>query len=178
MANKALPSTLIDVDSSDPSEPTVAALLQQAEAYAYGLYPPQSVHMLPVNELTKPHVRFLVARDPDTREALGCCAVVLQDAACAEIKRMFVQAPSSMRAALRSGDAKTARRRGIGAALMQSAEDVARSAQVQTLRFETGPEQPHAIALGHRFGYQLRGPYGDYPEDPNSVFMEKRLDPV
>ena len=32
-----------------------------------------------------------------------------------------------------------------------------------------------AIAFYERAGYRRRGPFGDYQDDPNSVFMEKRL---
>ena len=38
---------------------------------------------------------------------------------------------------------------------------------------ETGPSQPEAIGLYERLGYRVRGPYGGYPDDPLSVFMEK-----
>jgi putative acetyltransferase len=40
---------------------------------------------------------------------------------------------------------------------------------------ETGPDQPEALGLYERYGFARRGPYGDYPDDPLSVFMEKRL---
>lgn len=166
----------LEVGMADPAEPSVAALLRQSEEYAYSLYPSESVHMLPVNEIRMPHVRFIVARDNETRDALGCCAVVLQEHDCAEIKRMFVLSPATMRAAMRSGAVNVKRLRGVGTELMKMAEKVARAEGVRTLRFETGPEQPHAISLGHRFGYRLRGPYGNYSEDPNSVFMEKSLE--
>ena len=32
-----------------------------------------------------------------------------------------------------------------------------------------------AQALYRRHGFATRGPFGDYPEHPHSVFMEKRL---
>lgn len=131
--------------------------------------------MLARAELKAPHVRFIVARDKVTSVALGCCALVLQADFCAEIKRMFVQAPSAMRAAMKGNGALTKRRRGVGAALTQAIDAVAINEGVKILRFETGPEQPHAIALGHRFGYQICGPFEGYQEDPNSVFMVKRL---
>jgi putative acetyltransferase len=40
---------------------------------------------------------------------------------------------------------------------------------------ETGPYQHQALGLYERLGYARRGPYGDYRDDPLSVFMEKRL---
>lgn len=32
---------------------------------------------------------------------------------------------------------------------------------------------PEALVLYERMGYQRRGPFGDYPNDPFSVFMQK-----
>lgn len=175
MSSEPAPAFIIDIEFVDIDEPSVADLLTQSENYAYSLYPPESVHMLPRKELKMPHVRFIVARDKETAMALGCCALVLQPDSCAEIKRMFVQAPSAMRVAIKEKDIVIRRKRGVGVALMQAVEVVASDESVKTIRFETGPEQPHAIALGHRFGYRIRGPFGDYREDPNSVFMEKNL---
>jgi putative acetyltransferase len=43
------------------------------------------------------------------------------------------------------------------------------------LRLETGPYQHEALALYTSAGYERRGPYGDYPDDPLSVFMQKRI---
>ena len=38
---------------------------------------------------------------------------------------------------------------------------------------ETGFLQPEALALYERHGYERCGPFGDYVDDPNSVFMRK-----
>ncbi len=148
------------IDPGDPGEADVAALLAASESLAYALYPPQSVHMLDVAELTRPSVRFLVARSAEGT-AEGCGAVVLEDDGTAELKRMFVT-PS-------------ARGRGLGASLLGRLEDEARRAGVGVIRLETGVQQPEAIGLYRRFGYVDRGPFGRYAEDPLSVFMEKRL---
>jgi len=43
------------------------------------------------------------------------------------------------------------------------------------MMLETGISQPEALGLYERSGYVRRGPYGDYPDDPLSVFMHKRL---
>lgn len=40
---------------------------------------------------------------------------------------------------------------------------------------ETGPYQPEALALYAAAGYERRGPFGAYRDDPLSVFMEKGL---
>jgi putative acetyltransferase len=40
---------------------------------------------------------------------------------------------------------------------------------------ETGISQPEALAFYARAGYVNRGPFGGYPDDPFSMFMEKEL---
>jgi putative acetyltransferase len=42
------------------------------------------------------------------------------------------------------------------------------------LRLEAGIHQPEALGLYEALGYVRRGPFGDYGDDPVSVFMEKR----
>ena len=43
------------------------------------------------------------------------------------------------------------------------------------LMLETGPYQLEALALYASAGYERRGPFGHYVNDPLSVFMEKHL---
>lgn len=152
----------IVIGPGDPEEPLVADLLQRSEAYARSLYPSESVHMLPVALLRAADVRFLVARDRRTGDALGCGAVVLQSGAAGEIKRMFVD--------------EGARGQGIGGRILEMLERIALAEGARVLRLETGVSQPEALALYRRSGYVERGPFGKYHEDPLSIFMEKRLD--
>jgi len=67
--------------------------------------------------------------------------------------------------------------RGQGAAkrLLQALEQAARAAGVARMVLETGPAQPEAIGLHRRHGFAECGPYGDYGDDPLSVFMQKPL---
>lgn len=41
------------------------------------------------------------------------------------------------------------------------------------IRLATGSRQPEAIGLYTHLGYKRRGPFGDYPDDPVLLFMEK-----
>jgi putative acetyltransferase len=43
------------------------------------------------------------------------------------------------------------------------------------LKLETGPSQPEALGLYARCGYQRCGRFGNYTDDPLSVFMQKAL---
>lgn len=148
------------VEPGDRRAGDVQALLVAAEALSQSLYPPESIHMLDAGELDREDVLFLVARESNG-PALGCGAIVLQGRQAAELKRMFV--------------AETARRRGVAARILTELETLAREHAITVLRLETGVLQPEAIALYERFGFQRRGPFGHYEEDPLSIFMEKAL---
>lgn len=142
-----------------PNQPEIIAMIADLDAYHLTLYPPESVYALDMDTLIQPHVKFAVARD-DVGTAAGCGALVLTPEY-GEIKRMYVQ-PS---------------RRGLGAAsgLLTALEQAARDAGMPLMVLETGPAQPEALGLYQRHGFTRRGPYGDYGDDPLSVFMQKRL---
>jgi putative acetyltransferase len=142
-----------------PSAPEIVALIDALDAYQKPLDPPESHHGIDLDALSRPEVVFVVARDAG-RTAIGCGAVVVGPDA-GELKRMFVQ--------------PDARGRGVGAALLAALEQYAITRGCRVLRLETGVRQPEALALYARHGYRARGPFGDYVEDPNSVFMEKAL---
>ncbi|MYM71003.1 GNAT family N-acetyltransferase [Duganella sp. FT109W] len=142
-----------------PNQPDVIALIADLDAYHLTLYPPESVYALDLNALMQPEVKFAVARGVDGVIA-GCGAVVLSPAY-GEIKRMYVQ--------------PAARGQGLAGRLMETLEQAARDAGCPLMVLETGPSQPAALALYERHGFERCGPYGDYPDDPCSVFMRKQL---
>ncbi|MBV9160720.1 MAG: GNAT family N-acetyltransferase [Pseudonocardiales bacterium] len=150
------------IEPGDPEEAQVARMLRRSEEYSHSLYPAESVHTLPMKQLKSPSVRFVVARAHGSGDLLGCGAVVLGRDGCAEVKRMFVD--------------ESARRRGVGAGVLEALELLVRAEGVGVIRLETGTGQPEAVALYRRFGYFERRPFGDYRDDPLSIFMEKSLD--
>ena len=142
-----------------PDQPEVIALIAELDAYQDSLYPPESRHPLDIAALTRPNVVFAVARDPAGR-AVGCGAVVLSPGF-GELKRMYVQPQH--------------RGQGIAANLLARLEAEALAMACTLLKLETGPLQPEALALYARSGYERRGPFGKYADDPLSVFMQKRI---
>lgn len=142
-----------------PDQPEVIALIAELDAYQDDLYPPESRHALNLTLLMQPNVLFLVARD-DSRNALGCGAMVLNEGY-GEIKRMYVS--------------PRGRGQGLGGRLLAELEREAVGRECELARLETGPYQPEALGLYGAAGYQRRGPFGTYRDDPLSVFMEKRL---
>jgi ribosomal protein S18 acetylase RimI-like enzyme len=51
----------------------------------------------------------------------------------------------------------------------------ARENNINILRLETGIHQTNAIKLYERYGFQRRAPFGEYREDPMSIYFEKLL---
>ena len=159
LSSTTIATTMPQIAFESPDQPEIIALIADLDAYQLTLYPPESVYALDLQALLQPQVKFAVARDAD-QAIVGCAAVVL-NSGYGEIKRMYVK-PAV---------------RGLGAAkkLMALLEQAARKAACPLMTLETGPLQPEAIALYERQGFERCGPFGDYRDDPLSVFMQKRL---
>ncbi|HEV2765425.1 MAG TPA: GNAT family N-acetyltransferase, partial [Pyrinomonadaceae bacterium] len=104
-------------------------------------------------------VAFFVVRCEG--EPAGCGGVKLFGTEYGEVKRMYV------RPAFRG--------RGLGKVILDRLADYARERQVRVLRLETGIFQTEAIGLYERYGFQRRPPFGEYREDPMSVYFEKSI---
>ena len=143
---------------ADPAEASVRVLIDELDQYMVPLYPAESNHLLDIETLRQPEMRFFSAVVGD--DVIGCGGCWLHGDY-AEIKRVYV----------------SPRARGLGLAkkLMQRIEDEARAAGRMIARLETGIHQPEALRLYRSLSYVDRGPFGDYADDPNSVFMEKVL---
>lgn len=140
-----------------PDQPDVHALIGELDTYLYSLYPPENVYALDLSSLLHPSVLFAVARD-SAGAALGCAALVLKPEF-GEVKRMYVR--------------PQARGQGVARKLIDTLELCAAEQGCRTFMLETGPTMTQALILYERLGYRRRGPFGDYPDDPLSVFMEK-----
>jgi putative acetyltransferase len=140
-----------------PDQPDVHALIGELDTYLYSLYPAENVYALDIASLLASKVLFAVARDA-AGTALGCGAIVVMPGY-GEIKRMYVR--------------PQARGRGLARRLIESLEAKAMERGCRTFMLETGPAQAEALILYERLGYQYCGPFGDYPADPLSVFMQK-----
>jgi len=68
-------------------------------------------------------------------------------------------------------------RTGVAAALLEHILHVARTRGYRRLSLETGSQEAFAPAraLYTRFGFEPCGPFADYIDDPNSVFMTREL---
>jgi GNAT superfamily N-acetyltransferase len=105
----------------------------------------------------------LLARD-DADAVLGCGALRQLGPDTAELKRLYV--------------VPAARGRGVSKVVLAALEDAARERGWTTLRLETGPRQPEAIALYSGAGYRSIGAFGAYAGDRDatgSLFFERVL---
>ena len=73
-----------------------------------------------------------------------------------------------------------ARGRGVATLLLRHIVDEARRSGYGRLYLETGSQEFFAPArrLYQRHGFSTCPPFGDYGEDPNSVYMTLALDPI
>jgi len=149
------------IETDDLTRPQVIALLSEHLANMFELSPPEHVHALDVARLKAPDVSFWTVWDGDA--LLGCGALKELSPTHGEIKSM--RTPAHLR------------RRGAGRAVLAHIVEVARQRGYHMLSLETGshPAFLKAQSLYERFGFALCGPFGDYVENPSSVFMSLQL---
>jgi putative acetyltransferase len=151
----------LTVSSADPHDAGATALLLRSHALMRALFPPEDNFFLDINALAAPDIRFFVAKRG--AETLGTGALALREGY-GEVKSMFV--------------ADDARGQGVAGALLTRIEAEARAFGLPCLRLETGNLLHDAHRLYARHGFAPRGPFGDYPDAPSSIFMEKPLSPA
>ena len=145
----------IEVD--DLSRPAVHALLNEHLESMYALSPPESVHALGLDRLRSPEITFWSVWEGPL--LLGCGALKELDPAHGEVKSM--RTPTALR------------RRGAARAVLSHIIQVAIAREYERLSLETGSsaEFKPAQRLYESFGFRYCGPFGEYTDDPNSVFM-------
>jgi putative acetyltransferase len=145
----------------DLQHTAVHALLYEHLENMHQLSPAESVHALSLEKLRVPEITFWTAWEHDL--LLGCGALKELDLKHGEIKSM--RTPQALR------------RRGVGRAMLRHIIEVAKERGYERLSLETGAQEGFEPArkLYESFGFEYCGRFGDYPEDPNSVFMSLRL---
>jgi putative acetyltransferase len=151
----------MDIRVDDLSGPEIAALLAEHLRNMYEQSPPESVHALGIERLRAPDITMWSAWE--SGELLGCAALKQLDREHGEIK--------SMRTVTRH------LRKGVAAALLRHIFAEAKRRSYRRLSLETGSQPAFGAArnLYAQFGFQPCGPFGDYIDDPNSVFMTRTL---
>jgi putative acetyltransferase len=150
----------ITIVEERPDSADAVQLLTELDSHLTpNLYPAESRHAYSVDKLVSEGVAFFVTRYED--KPAGCGGLKLFGREYAEIKRMYVR--------------PVYRGLGLGKAMLNRLAEYARERQVSVLRLETGIYQTEAIGLYEAFGFQRRPPFGEYKDDPLSVYYEKTV---
>ena len=133
------------------------ALLEAHRQNMFEHSPPEYVFALDLEGLRQPEITFWSAWESD--EILGCGALKELGTTQAELKSMRTVAAHL--------------RKGVAAKILEHIIAVGRSRGYTHLYLETGTAAAFkpAHALYERHGFVTCGPFGDYLEDPHSVFM-------
>lgn len=142
-----------------PSTPDeVGHLFRASDQHFSRLYPAESNHLVGPQKFLDEGSILLGAEIAG--RLVGCVGVIpLATPSEAEIKRLFVE--------------EDQRGKGIAKRLVVTLEDRARMEGIHSLFLESGSAEHAAIALYRKLEYVECGPFSDYTEDPNSVFMTK-----
>ncbi len=152
---------IVEIIAVTTPDDGILEMVERLDTYMKEMYPPESTHLTPPEELTAVANRLFAVKVDGKLMGCGGFRVVGRDYA--EIKRIFV-APS-------------ARGLGLAKALLSRLESESRSLGLLEMKLETGISQPEAISLFKRCGYTECPVFGDYPkDDPLSYFMRKTLE--
>jgi putative acetyltransferase len=123
--------------------------------------PPESIHALNLEKLRQSNITFWTAWEDN--ELAGMGALKELDNSHGEIKSMRTSSSHL--------------RKGVARRMLQHILDEAIKRGYKQLSLETGSmiEFEPARKLYQKFGFGYCEPFADYTEDPNSVFMTKKL---
>lgn len=139
----------------------VRALLAQHFAEMRAGSPPEACHVLPIDGLKDPAIRFFTLREDGA--LLGCGALKRLGDGHGELKSM------------RTAD--TALGRGVGKAMLDHLVVTARGDQITRLSLETGSTEQFtaAIRLYEKEGFGRTAPFGGYADTPFTRFYAKEI---
>lgn len=139
----------------------VRALLALHFAAMRDASPPEACHVLPLDGLLGPEIRFFSLREDGA--LLGVGALKTLESGHGEIKSM------------RTAD--EALGRGVGGVLLAHLIATARDMGLTRLSLETGstPDFAAAIRLYERDGFARCGPFGDYPAGEWTLFFSRAI---
>lgn len=143
--------------ANDFSDPRVIALLETHLTHARAETAPGSAHALDLSGLQSPDIDFWTLWDGRTLLATG--ALKRLSANHGEVKSMHT--------------AQSHRGKGAGGAMLRHIIAAARDQGLKRLSLETGSSDyfKPAHALYSKYGFVDCGPFGNYRDDPNSVFL-------
>lgn len=152
-----MPITIVE---ERPDSADAVRLITELDAHlTEHSYPQESRHAFSIDKLVREGVAFFVTRYEG--KPAGCGGLKLFGREYGEIKRMYVR--------------PVYRGLGLGKAMLNRLAGYAQEREASVLRLETGIYQTEAIGLYEGFGFQRRPPFGEYKDDPLSVYYEKTI---
>jgi putative acetyltransferase len=151
----------MEVVRADLDDTYVIALLRYHAESARAQTAPGSAHALDPQALRAPEITVFAARDGVA--LLGVGALKRLADGTGEVKAMHT--------------VEAARGRGVGTAILERIVETARAQGLSRLSLETGAWAyfAPAEAFYKRHGFVPCPPFADYAEDPNSLFLTRRL---
>ncbi len=152
---------MMQIIRGDFDNPAIRDLLAFHFADLRTTAPPESCHVLPIDAMRVPELHFFAAWENEA--LLGFGAVKELGDGTGEIKSMRTAAAGQ--------------RKGVGQAMLDHLISHARAIGLSRLSLETGAMDFFipARALYAKNGFTPCPPFGDYVQDPNSVFMTRAL---
>lgn len=152
---------MLEIRADDLSGPEIAELISIHAATMLAASPPESCHFLPIDGLRHPAVTVWSLWEDGA--LIGCGALKDLGDGTGEIKSMHTR--------------EVLRGRGLGRSMLEHILAEARRRGYTALWLETGSMDAFIPArkLYEAYGFSYCGPFGDYSDDPNSVFMNLSL---
>ncbi|WP_072690329.1 GNAT family N-acetyltransferase [Rhodococcus marinonascens] len=155
----ATAAPVIRIDDLTGSE--IAALLQEHNNEMRSISPPESCHALDLDGLRVPEVTFWTMWSETV--LVACGAIKDLGGGHAEIKSMRTS--------------RVYKQRGLASDLLSHLMAEATVREFRRVSLETGRQDffEPARKLYIKHGFEFCGPFGSYQDDPNSVFMTRKL---
>lgn len=146
-----------DIREDDLTGEGIITLIETHVAHMAGQSPEECCHVLDIDGLKVPEIKFWSAWDGS--HLVGCGALKEIDAGHGEIKSMHTAAAH--------------RKRGVGNRVLSHiiAEAARRGYRRLSLETGSGPGFEPALNMYRRAGFQPSEPFGDYAENPFTVFL-------
>ncbi|MFT3727044.1 MAG: GNAT family N-acetyltransferase [Terricaulis sp.] len=148
------------IATETPLQDDVRALVKALNEFTFELTPAEFRHHMTVEQMAQPELTLFVARDT-SGTPLGMGALRRHADGVGEVKRMFVK--------------PEARGLGVGGAILERIEALARQDGLTRAVLETGSNFDAAKRIYERGGFASCEPVLDYPPSPWTAFYAKAL---
>ncbi|KID58832.1 hypothetical protein JF50_02965 [Pseudoalteromonas luteoviolacea] len=139
----------------------LAALFNEIDTLMNSLYPAEANDLVPIDEVDNPNTYLIGHYHEEELVACGSYIVKQDQSKYAELKRIYVK-PSQ-------------RGKGLAKAIVQHLLTQAKIQGLKQVKLETGDQQHAAIKLYEALGFEFCDAFGQYRQEPSSVFMQLPL---